>query len=374
VDARYTMRSTLLQRSFTLTGGVSLDEMREHRRGFQNVDDTTTPTRFGIVGTLRRDEANTARNNDQYLMAQWDVDPLWQLSAGLRHSDVRFKSTDHYIVAGNGDDSGGMAFEATTPTVSLLWRLNETLRAYGSVGRSFETPTLNEVAYRTVDGSQTGWNTGLKSSKATHYELGLKTGEAPALSGQVAVYQIDTDDEIGAAITDAGRTAFQNVGHTHRRGIEASMKWRIQPGWLLNSSATLQRAEYADSFTSVSGGTPTTVPSGNALPGLPRRMLFAEMVWRSQQHWHTALEWRHSGRVWANDTNTAFAPSYNLWAARVGWKRAYGDWRVEGLLRVDNLANARTVGSVIVNAAQGRFYEPAPGRSATAAMYFTKVF
>jgi iron complex outermembrane receptor protein len=36
---------------------------------------------------------------------------------------------------------------------------------------------------------------------------------------------------------------------------------------------------------------------------------------------------------------------------------------VELLLRVDNLADRRVAGSVIVNEANGRFFEPSPGRS-----------
>jgi iron complex outermembrane receptor protein len=373
-DARYTAITELLQRPLTVTGGVSFDQMIEHRQGFENFDDTVSPIRFGVLGDLRRDEENTARNNDQYLMGQWDVDPAWQASVGLRHSDVKFKSADHHIVTGNGDDSGRMSFEATTPTASLLWRLNETVRAYATLGRSFETPTLNEVAYQDTAGTSTGWNNGLKASKASHYELGVKTGYAPALSGQVAVFQIDTKDEIAVSQSSGGRATYQNVGETQRRGLEAAMRWRIQPGWFLNASATWTRAEYADAFTSTSNGVATTVQAGNALPGVPRRTAFAEIVWRSPQYWHAALEWRHSGSVWANDTNTQNAASYQLLSARAGWKRGYGDWRVEALLRVDNLANVHTVGSVIVNEANQRYFEPAPGRSATVAMYLTRVF
>jgi iron complex outermembrane receptor protein len=87
-----------------------------------------------------------------------------------------------------------------------------------------------------------------------------------------------------------------------------------------------------------------------------------------------ALEWRHSGRVWANDVNTEFAPSYQLWAVRAGWRQPLGAWRLEALARIDNLANAHTVGSVIVNESNKRYYEPAPGHSATLAAYLTRSF
>ncbi|MFT3858331.1 MAG: TonB-dependent receptor [Aquabacterium sp.] len=367
VDARYTWRATLAGAPLAMTGGLSVDQMRERRRGFENYQSATL---LGVQGNLRRDEDNAARNNDQYLLAQWDLHPAWQASMGVRHSQVDFRSRDHFVVNTNGDDSGTLSFEATTPTASLLWRLDETWRTYLTVGRSFETPTLNEVAYRSVDGTQTGWNTGLKAAKANHHEWGFKTLEGKRVSAQVALFQIDTEDEIAVAQSDNGRSSYQNVGHTHRRGLEASVHWRIQPGWFVNGSTTWQRAEFAESFTS-SG---RVVQAGNMLPGVPRRTAFAELVWRSPQNWHAALEWRHSGGVWANDVNTAYAPSYHLWAARAGYRRSCGDWRAEALLRVDNLANAHTVGSVIVNESNGRYDEAAPGRSATVAVSVTRAF
>lgn len=373
VDARYTARLNVLLRPLTLTGGVSLDQMDEHRLGFQNF--TTTPAQLGVQGALRRNEDNTASNNDQYLLAQWDVDPAWQTSLGVRHSRVAFKSTDHYIVTNNGDDSGRMDFEATTPTASVMWKVMPTLHTYATAGRSFETPTLNEVAYKSNSGAATGWNTSLKASSGQHLELGLKAGMGQALQGNVAIFRVDTDDEIAVAVNSGGRATYQNVGHTHRKGLEASGQWKIAPAWSMDASAAWTEAEYAQAFVSTSAGQSTPVAAGNDLPGVPRRTAFAELVWRpAPQGWHAAVEWRHSGRVWANDTNKEFAPSYHLWALRGGWRQNYGQWRVEALARIDNLADAHTVGSVIVNEGNQRYYEPAPGRSLTLATYVTRSF
>ena len=41
-----------------------------------------------------------------------------------------------------------------------------------------------------------------------------------------------------------------------------------------------------------------------------------------------------------------------------------GAWRFSEYLRVDNLTDRRYAGSVVVNDANLRFYEPAPGRNA----------
>ena len=100
------------------------------------------------------------------------------------------------------------------------------------------------------------------------------------------------------------------------------------------------------------------------MPGVPHQMAFAELAWRPATAWTTALELRHSGSLWANDANTAKAPAYSVWALRGGWRHAWGSWRLDALARIDNLTNQHHVGSVIVNEGNGRYYEPAPGRSA----------
>jgi iron complex outermembrane receptor protein len=374
LDARYTWRTQLLQQPLTVTGGVSLDQVAEHRQGYQNFD---AQGNLGVQGALRRDEDNKAANRDQYLLAQWDLGPQWLTSLGVRHSRVAFDSRDHYIVPGNGDDSGRMDFEATTPTASLMWRALPVLHLYVTAGESFETPTLNEVAYQSNAGTATGWNRGLKASQGHHIEVGAKAGMGTAGLLNLALFKVDTDDEIAVQSNAGGRATYQNVGRTHRQGLEASTQWKLAPAWVAYASATWTQALYADAFTSASPpptGTVFVTP-GKALPGVPRRTAYAELTWRpSPQGWHAAIEWRHSGRIWANDVNDAFAPSYQLWALRTGWRRHWDNWRLDLLARIDNVANAHTVGSVIVNESNKRYFEPAPGRSATLAAYVTRSF
>ena len=57
-------------------------------------------------------------------------------------------SADKYIVAGNGDTSGGVRYSAVLPSVGVNWRVMPALSLYASAGRGIETPTLNELAYR----------------------------------------------------------------------------------------------------------------------------------------------------------------------------------------------------------------------------------
>ncbi len=64
-----------------------------------------------------------------------------------------------------------------------------------------------------------------------------------------------------------------------------------------------------------------------------------------------------------DDANSDSAPAATLLNVRMGFRERFGMIEVEPLLRVDNLANRRYAGSVIVNESNSRFFEPAPTRT-----------
>ena len=119
--------------------------------------------------------------------------PQWTLDAGLRYSTVDFDSRDHYIVPGNGDDSGSARYRRALPVAAIGYEPAAGTRLYASYGRGFETPTLNEISYR--PGGLPGLNFGLAPALSTHVEAGVKTRVGDGLL-TAAVFQVSTDDEI----------------------------------------------------------------------------------------------------------------------------------------------------------------------------------
>jgi iron complex outermembrane receptor protein len=69
--------------------------------------------------------------------------------------------------------------------------------------------------------------------------------------------------------------------------------------------------------------------------------------------------------VWVNDVNSEAAPSYTTLALHAGYVIDVNRWSLAAVTRVENLLDRRYAGSVIVNEGNGRYYEPAPGRSFT---------
>ncbi len=361
-DARWIHKDRLLDQPLTLTAGVSGDQLREARRGFQNF----VGSKLGVQGALRRDESNLVRNFDQYLQAEWMPAERWLVSAGVRHSRVKFDSSDHYVVAGNPDDSGSVSYSATSPVLGAVFRATDAVNLYAAFGRGFETPTLNELAYR--PSGATGLNFNLQNATSKQWELGVKSqfGEDWALNA--AWFRARTANEIAVLGNAGGRSTFQNVGSTQRDGVEAALSGRWRGGWSAYAAATYLDATYRDGFLTCIAA-PCTKPNtpiaaGNRIPGIPRNSLYAELAWEHRPWgFETALEWRRVAALYVDDRNTDTAPSSSVLNLRLALAQKIGRWSLREFLRVDNIANRDYVGSVIVNEGNSRFFEPAPRRT-----------
>ena len=366
VDARAVWRFALPgERALQLVAGLSQEASDEDRRGYENFTGSGASQLLGVTGRLRRDERNRVDSRDTYAQAELDLAPRWTATLGVRDGQVRFRSEDRYIVGANGDDSGSVSYGYTNPVAALQWRLRDDLQVYLSAARGFESPTFGELAYR-PDGLG-GFNLTLRPQTSRQWELGAKWRGAAGLSVDAAVFDARTEDEIGVATNQGGRQTFRNVGRTQRRGLELDLRWRLSPAWRAQLAATWLDATYVDGFAvcaAVPCATPTLpVAPGNRIAGTLDRSAYAELAWTPRAGWDLALEARGQGRQPVNDLNNDFAGGFGLLAARVMHSMPAGEGRLELLARVDNLADRRVAGSVIVNEGNSRFFEPAPGRT-----------
>lgn len=344
-------------RQLKLTAGVEVEAFREDRQGYVNT--------LGVRGGIKRDEINTVRSEDVYAQASYDLTSRWTVTAGARHNRVKFKSKDHYIATDNPDDSGRLNFSGTNPVLGVAWKVTPVLNAYANIGRGFETPTFNELSYR--PGGQTGLNTALSASRSRHAEIGAKWKYASRQRLDVAIFDIETKDELVVDSNTGGRSTFKNAGRTSRRGIELSHIGQLSDTVRSTVSVTAMRARFDEPFISGSGTTPN-VFSGNHLPGTPERSVFAELAWSPVNAWggfSGAAEVIHTAKLYVNDTNTDATSSSTVFNLRASFKQNFGGWEFSELIRVDNVMDRYYAGSVIVNEGNSRFFETALPRNWT---------
>ena len=360
-DIRWTWRDTLAGRPFELATGAAYDNQEQHRQGYENF----VGSQLGVRGAKRRDEIDRVFDFDQYAQATWRVADDWTLMGGVRHSEVRFRSTDRYIAPGNPDDSGTVRYSATTPVFGVLWRAAPWLHAYANWGRGFETPTFSELGYRADRGAGLAFD--LKPSRSRNAEVGLKLHPTDRIEAGLALFRADSDDELAVATNLGGRTTYQNIARSRRQGIEASFNAELARDVRLVAAYTRLQATFRTPFlTCVSAGCAapdTPVPAGTRIPGVPRATGYAALKLGGDVGWQAGIDMNAMGATSANDLGTASAAGYALFGLSGGYVFDYGPWRVNTFARVDNLADRHVVGSVIVNDGNGRYDEPAPGRT-----------
>jgi iron complex outermembrane receptor protein len=176
----------------------------------------------------------------------------------------------------------------------------------------------------------------------------------------LAIYQIDTVDELVVSSSASGKTVYKNAPGTSRTGWELSGSTQLTPHVAFNASASMIDAHYSQAYTS--GTTP--VANGSKLPGIPQSFLFSELAWTSEAAGATkpglrlGVEVVQAGRIYANDTNTESADGHTVLNLSASQRWAVGKGALTVYARANNVSDERYVGSVIVNQSASQFYEP----------------
>jgi iron complex outermembrane receptor protein len=361
-DARWTHAGELGGGDTEFVLGASGDYQVQHRTGYENFIGST----LGVQGALRRNEDDNVNNVAAYAQWYWHFAERWSLLLGLRHDEVRFSEHDFYITAQNPDDSGNVQYSATTPVAGLQFRPGDNVRLYVSYGSGFETPSYNELGYRS-DG-QAGLALNLLPARSRNLEAGLKWRLDDALEFDVAAFRSDTENELAVATNQNGRATYQNVGDTRRQGVEFSLTGDLGDAWHLSAGVTHLQARFRSGFLTCTG-TPCSVPTtpvetGSRLPGVPENYGALRLEHGQSLGWREGITVSGVGSVTVNDIDSQRAAGYGLAALDVSYGFALGgSTQLQLSARVDNLANRRYIGSVIVNDGNGRYFEPGPDRS-----------
>jgi iron complex outermembrane receptor protein len=240
---------------------------------------------------------------------------------------------------------------------------------YVNYGQGFETPTLSELAYKNNGGNPSSgpaFNTSLNASKSQHFEIGSKWVPNRTSRVDLSMFQITSTDEIVVDVTLAGRTAFKSAPGTTRTGFELGGSFLLTPHISAALSASMIDAQFSQAFKSATVSGVTDITAGNKIPGIPQSSVFSELAWASEEAkpgaksavsgTRLAIELVQSGRIYANDTNTASVDGrtiFNLSASQ-RWKIDKATVALYG--RLNNASDERYAGSVIVNS--GQYIEP----------------
>jgi iron complex outermembrane receptor protein len=345
-----------------LTAGFDFQRQRDDRKNFSYLNTPGDSARHDTTRTL--DQLEHVTEIGPFVQSALELSSRTTITAGLRYDWVKFGVQDRLIstdtAAPNPDDSGDRLMRAFSGSLGIAVNPTNSVTVYGNIGSSFETPTTTELA-NSPSGAG-GFNTGLKPQTAWSYEVGARGNLDGRLAYGVAVFQADVRDALIPYEIAAPRFFYRNAGSTRHRGVELSGDLSVTRGVSLNVAWTYSNYRFRHySFTD----TVTHVLDGRALTGIPKHWLHlaAQVQPAAVRGVWAEIEQTYSSGYLVSDTSNTSTSAWWGTNVRVGWDGKAGGMRLAPFVGINNAFNHRYVSSVVINAARGRFYEPAPGRN-----------
>jgi iron complex outermembrane receptor protein len=297
-----------------------------------------------------RREEQKAFNVDQYMQATYEPTDRLLVIAGLRHSRVNIKNNDLWLVD-NADSSGQVTYTNTSPVAGATFKVTPNLNIYANYGRGFETPTFAEMTYSNTTGG--GPNLSMVPSKAKNYEIGLKAFVTSNTRVNVALFKVDTTNEIVVTASNASiQNVYGSIANTERKGIEFSLDSRLPYNFNFYQTYTYLDSEFKNTFENLISNVRSNVNAGNRLAGVYKNTAYTELSWKYPTlNFSTAIENIYYSDVHGFDSNAALnrADAFSIVNLRASLKQSYNNWNFSEFVRADNIFDEKYVGNVRVN-------------------------
>jgi iron complex outermembrane receptor protein len=360
-EVRWILAAPLAGHANRLTVGLQYFGTRQNDAQFAVV-----PGGRGNRGPQIRDQINTASNYGVYAEEQFDLTPAVVLVAGARGQYAVRGVRDRF----GRDDADLVDFFSLSPKVGLIVRLGPEAQLYANASHAYEPPLLLEL---TAPGEIGGDLGRLDAQKAWQFEVGTRGTWGQHLAWDVAVYDIELRDELqnvnvqpfpGAPFTIP---RFRNVDRSRHTGAEVGLDVLLVEDLArrlgLGTAGDTLRARAAYTWSRFVFLDDRNF-GDNDLPGAPRHFVRAELRYdhRSGAWLAPGLEAVPRGYHVNSENEQPFrTDAYALFNVRAGYDHA--PWKLGVFFEARNLTDVTYTSSVVVDAANKRFFEPGDGRA-----------
>jgi outer membrane receptor protein involved in Fe transport len=238
----------------------------------------------------------------------------WDLEGGAPMTDDAFASERDWQGSGR---------------LALQWEPSEEWKLHWSGFTGTRRPTLNEL-YRPfrVGNDITLANAQLQSERLWGTTLGIDWKPADAWSLRLEGFHHRLDDAIAnVTLTEGGGTVqpwgFIPAGGSGRQrrnleevtitGLESSLTWRNDDGWMLVAGYLLTDSEVRHSVDQPG-------LQGRSLAQMPTHQAFATIGYDHGGAFYARLEGRWTGSVFDDDLNVRRLDDYVILNAQLGWR------------------------------------------------------
>ncbi|MBM3350943.1 MAG: TonB-dependent receptor [Betaproteobacteria bacterium] len=304
-------------------------------------------------GALTNDFSQTASNMEIFAEDRLYLTQDFSVIAGLQYTRSKRTARDK-LIGVTGNESYSETYTQTSPKLGVLYQLQPQVQLFANVSRSFEPPSFGELINPATART-------LKAQKGTTFEIGSR-GNSTHVDWDVALYYAKLKDEMLAISPTAGSTDAFNADTIHQ-GLEMGMTARL-PLHLEWRHSLLINHFRQDNNTSF---------GNNQLPGIPRSLLRAELLYRHDGFYAGPTFEISPQRYSVDYAETLYADSYTLLGLKVGQKvNEHWSWFLEGRNLTDEkyAASVETFRSAVEAGADTRRFLPGDGRSVYAGVTF----
>lgn len=246
------------------------------------------------------------------------------------------------------------------PRMGISYQIISDLAFRISASKGYSPPTLAELRpsdnniYQNLQ-PESGWN----------YESGLRF-KNERWDADIVIFRFDLKNAIVRRTNDAGAEYFINAGSTRQMGIEFQFagiivkprKEKIFQGLEIRNGFTYYDFIFRDYSIN------TTSYSGNKLTGVPQLTNMNSIKLYFPKNFNLVFSWNYTGYIPLNDANSISASPYHVLATKLSRElRSKNDHRFTFFAGAENILNVQYSLGNDLNAAGGRYYNPAPART-----------
>lgn len=248
------------------------------------------------------------------------------------------------------------------PRAALSYLLNKDLTIRASVSRGYSPPTLSEIR-----ASDNIININLQPERGWNYETGLRYQTANhRIFADLTGFYYQLQDAIVRRLNENDTEYFINAGGTRQLGLETTLSaWLIKEnntrfikGLLFSNAYTLSHFTFNNYFDR------SVDLSGKSLTGVPKNVVVNSLELRLPKQLYLFIQHTYTSSIPLTDANTVYAEKYHLLQAKIGCKTfKIGKIPFELYAGADNLLNQKYSLGNDLNAAGGRYFNPAASRN-----------
>lgn len=247
------------------------------------------------------------------------------------------------------------------PRISVKKILGKEYYLKATLSRGFSPPTVAELLP-----SSGVISTSLEAEYGWNYELTAGTRLfAGKLQLEATGFYFKINNALVQRRDSSGGDFFVNAGAVRQKGMELTADYT---GYSRSGPLDLYMLKLAYAFNAFRYGSfirgINDDFSGNKVPSVPAHTISALGDIQFKKGFYSNITWYTASPIYLDDANTAKASTYHLLGWRLGWKKT-----VRRKLRLNLYAGAENIldesyslGNDI-NAAAGRYYNPAPARN-----------